>query len=530
MTSRALALVAIGGGMDINDLLAVMNDPMLVLEILMPGFQLPPHQEVMLREFWEAEFCYSTSSRSTGKSALSGVAILLWCATHPGTKAGVLAQKFSSAKLVLEFIEQQIMKYPQLQKCIVPNKGGDYVLHGSDKWEIKFTNGSTLIALPSDLAKKGARVRGFRFNVLLIDESVTIPFPIVTAVFVPCCSIRDSQGHRKLMFTTTGGYKPSEHWDLCQRHYLEAKKGNKQYAFWNFTYLDVPPNFNYIVDHAALADLEEHSDPGTIARELYGLWTEAGSGYFTGAMLERNRMAAIDEEVYPETSAEPGCTYIIGVDPAFRGSDHTAIAVLKRLKTGKWGVVCSHSMNFRKGWAQENALLVVDLIERFQPAYIGFDRNGGDQILHELKHYFPNPNDCPIDMEAEPWEPGKRICRMFSPTSTGRDNNTRLNSRLLRALDGNGEPTLLIPGSSLDENSTQDIKDMDHLQAQLISVAATPLETQPGLFKFSSSQRKDRYSALLYAFNAAEELVEGDDMDVAYEDPAFGDDMGFFHL
>jgi hypothetical protein len=516
--------------MDPLDLLAIMDDPILALEVLMPGFKLPPHQEIMLRDFWRAEFCYSTSSRSTGKSALSGVALLLWCATHPGTKAGVLAQKFSSAKLVLEFIESLIIKYPQLQKCIVPTKPGDFVLHGPDKWEIKFTNGSTLIALPSDLAKKGARVRGFRFNVLLIDESVTIPYPIITAVFVPCCSIRDSQGNRKLIFTTTGGYKPSEHWDLCQRHYEEARKGNPLYAFWNFTYLDVPPEFSYIVDHAALKDLEETSDPGTVARELYGLWTEAGSGYFTGAMLERNRLTAIDLAVYPEITGERGATYIIGIDPAQRGIDHTALVVLKKIKdSDKWAVVASASYNFKRGWAEENARLVLDYMERFQPAYLAFDKNGGEQILQELKKYFPNPDDCPIDMTAEPWEPGKRICRLFVPSSTGADNNTRLNARLLQALDGNGNPSLLIPGSSLDEESLDDLKDMDQLQAQLISVSAEPLPSQPGLFRFSSPTRKDRYSALLYAWNAAKELV-GDDLEEHDGGAAAGDDMIAFTL
>lgn len=523
----ARAAVAVAGGVPHTDLLSISDDPIFLMNVLMPGFRLPPHQEVMLRKMWLAEYIYSSSSRSTGKSALSGLFLLLWSIAHPGTKAGVLAQKFSSAKLVIEFIESLINKYPLLQRCIVPNKAGDFVLHGSDKWEIKLANGSTLIALPSDLAKKGARVRGFRFNVLLIDESVTIPYPIVTAVFVPCCSIRDKQGFRKLIFTTTGGYKPSEHWDLCQKHYLEAKAGNPDYAFFNFTYEDVPSDFDYIVDRKSMEDLIANSDPGTIARELRGLWTEAGGSYYGGAMLERNRLCAIDAEAYPEAVGEKGATYIIGVDPAQRGIDHTALVVLKKLKNGKWAVVNAKSYNFRRGWAQENARLVVDYIERFQPAYIAFDKNGGEQILQELKTYYVNPNECPIDMEAEPYEPGNRICRLFVPSATGSDNNTRLNSRLLRALDGNGEPELLIPGSSLDEDDPTDLKDLDQLQAQLLAVTAEPLPSQPGLFRFSATQRKDRYSALLYAYNAAEELVDGGMDTCEGDDSGSGDIMAF---
>jgi len=530
----ALAAVTIAGGVPVEDVLALVDDPILVMNILMPGFKLPPHQEAMLRKMWTSEYIYSSSSRSTGKSALSGLFLLLWCITHPGTKAGVLAQKFSSAKLVIDFIEKLIIQYPLLQKCVQPTKPGDFVLHGSDKYEIKFNNKSTLIGLPSDLAKKGARVRGFRFNVLLIDESVTIPYPIVTAVFVPCCSIRDRQGFRRLIFTTTGGYKPSEHWDLCQRHYLEAKAGNPDYAFFNYTYEDVPGEFDYIVDRKSMEDLIETSDPGTVARELKGLWTEAGSSYFNGAMLERNRLCAIDAEIYPESVGEKGATYIIGIDPAQRGIDHTALVVLKQLKDGKWGVVAAQSYNFRRGWMEENCKLVLDYIERFNPAYLAFDKNGGEQILHELKKYYVNPDECPVDMESEAYEPGNRICRLFVPSSTGKDNNTRLNSRLLRALDGNGKPDLLIPGSSGDEGTEHenpyDLKELDQLQSQLIAVTATPLETQPNLFKFAATQRKDRYSALLYAFNAAEELVDGSDMDSCDGDGSASSDIAVFNF
>lgn len=510
-------------------LLTLLDDPVLLVEILMPGWRLPPHQKAWLRGLWFAENSYVSASRSTGKSAISGLMLLLWCITHPGTKAGVLAQKFASSRLILENIEQMIIKYPLLQSCIVPTKAGDWCLHGSDRWIIRFTNGSTLIALPSDIAKKGARVRGYRFNVLLIDETVTIPYEIMTSVFIPCCSVRDGQGYRRLICTTTGGYKPSDHWEYCRKHYVECKRGNPDYYFANFTYLDVPKEFDFIVDYSAMKDLEENSDPGTVSRELKGLWSEAGGSYYGGAMLERNRLNAIDLEIFPEAVGVAGGIYMIGVDPAQRGIDHTALVVLRYYPDkAKWGVVNAKSYNFRKGWAEENALLVKDYIERFQPAYIAFDKNGGEQILQELKKFYTNQDDCPTDMEAEAWVPGKRICRLFTPSSTGRDSNTRLNSRLLRALDGNGNPSLLIPGSSLDEEDLSDLKDLDNLQSQLISVTATPLDTQPGLFRFASVQRKDRYSALLYAFNAAEELL-GEDMETS-SGASSTDDMGVFTL
>ena len=108
---------------------------------------------------------------------------------------------------------------------------------------------------------------------------------------------------------------------------------------------------------------------------------------------------------------------------------------------------------------------------------------------------------------------GKRAQNLspVRPNGHRQDNNTRLNARLLRALDGNGTPELLLPGSTPEDSDFERLDSIDKLQVQLLSIQATPMEAQAGLFKFSSTIKKDRYSALLYAFNAAEELVEGEE-------------------
>ncbi|MCK7507711.1 MAG: hypothetical protein MZV70_29135 [Desulfobacterales bacterium] len=65
------------------------------------------------------------------------------------------------------------------------------------------------------------------------------------------------------------------------------------------------------------------------------------------------------------------------------------------------------------------------------------------------------------------------------------------------------------------------MEDLDTLCYQLTLVQATTTANE-GFFKFSSSSKKDRYSALLYGLNAAVELV--DQMDVSVVDD--GDDYG----
>lgn len=495
-----------------KQLLSIKDDPFLAISLLMPGYSLPPHQEFMLKEMWRATYIYSSSGRSTGKTAFTGAFLLLWCATHPGTKVLLLGMKFTTPKMMMEYQETLLRKYPELAKCVELTSTGDCVLHGSDMWKMAFKNGSTIRAVPSDINKKGARVRGFRASILVIDEIAAIPSDIVRQVFMPCASITDAEGKRKVIKLTTGGYRPSLAWDDCKEHYKRAAQGDPLYAFFNFTYKDVPPEFDFIIDRDAVDNMIKNSPADEVAREIYGRWTAFGNNYFNGSMLERNRLIAVQSGARPESHAEQGGIYVIGVDPAFRGTDHTALAVLKRIAPRKWAVVDTVSINFKKGWAEENARLLLDYVERFDPVYIGLDRNGGEQLLRELTIYFRHdPDRCPIAMDAEPWEQGRRICRQFVPTSTGKDNNTRLNTRLLRALDGNGNPELLIPGDIEAEGSVETLLEFDNLQTQLLCIQSDPITTQPGLFKFSSTMRKDRYSALLYAWNAAEELVENEE-------------------
>ena len=501
----------------------LQRDPIFAMSILMPGMELPTHQAIQLKQMWKAEYCYSSSGRSTGKTALTAIFLMLWCATHPGTKVLIVGLKFLTGKQLMSFQEDLIRKYPELAKCVEPVGAGNYVVHGSDQWKMTWKNDSSIITVPADINKKGARVRGLRCSILIIDEIAAIPSAIVRQSFLPTCSIRDRFGNRKVIKLTTGGFRPSEAWDDCRKHYTRAKAGDPKYAFFNFNYLDVDPKFSYIIDRDAIAEMEADATPEEVAREIMGYWTEAGGNYYQAGIIERNRLRAIELEVYPEESGEVGGVYVVGIDPAYSGTDETAVVVLKKLANGKWGIVYSYAINFKGGWAQKNAELLLDLIERFDPVYIAADINGGEQLLQEIKtHYEDNMGQCPIRMDNELFEEGREIVRLYQPSSSGRDSNTRLNSRLLRALDGNGEPILLMPGSvrllrcekDQDEEAGAnygELKQIDKLMVQLINIQATALE-MPGLFKFTSTQKKDRFSALLYAWNAAEELaMESDD-------------------
>lgn len=488
-------------------ILALQKDPLLAAKILCPKELIPPHQIVQLLGFWNAENSFSSSGRSTGKTHGSAFFSNLWCATHPNSKVLVLAQKFRSGQQVLEAMELIIRRNPELKKCVELNAQGSILTRGASEWFIRWRNGSICRTTASDLARKGARVRGLRCNILILDEFATLDIDVVEAVFLPCCSIRVG-GLRRVLMTTTGGYKPSGNWNYCKRIYKEFRAGNPEYFFCCFSYLDIPPEFDHIIDHKAIKEFIENADPDMVAREVFGKWTPRGNTFFPANLVEINRLRAMEQQVYAEHSSQKGAVYALGCDFAFTGMDDTAITVFKRLAEGKWAVVQSFAENTKKGWAEKNAEIVYQYYERFQPAFLGFDRAGGEQVVNKLKDYYKDrPDECPIPVDAEPWERGKRIIRVVVPSSTGKDNNTRLNTNLLRYLDGNGNPKLLIPGDTATDDY-ESLEELDELRLQLLSIQSTKIESQDGFFKFTSSMKKDRYSSLLYGINTIIEYID----------------------
>lgn len=489
------------------DIKTLQKDPILAARLLAPKELIPPHQEVTLRGLFRAENSFNSSGRSTGKTHLMALFMALWSALHPETKGLVLAQKFRTGQQVLEAMELIIRRNSELKKCVELNSQGSILTRGQAEWTIHWKNGSITRTTASDISRGGMRVRGLRCNVLILDEFAVLPIEVVEEVFLPCASIR-VQGERRVILATTGGYKPSPNWDYCKRHYDEFKKGNPDYFFCNFSYKDIPAEYQHIIDHKAIEEFIKTADPDLVAREVFGRWTERGNVFIPARIIDVNRLRSIEQEIYPEFTGVGGSVYVAGCDFAFTGSDETAVTVLKRLEHRKWAAVYNYAANFKKGWAEENARLVFDVIERFNPAFIGMDRAGGEQVVNKLRDYYTDQEDCPVDVNTDMTQPGDRKVRIFVPTSTGKDNNTRLNANLLKYLDGNGDPKLFIPGSFPSDEGIQAIEDLDELRFQLSQVQATPIQTADGFFKFTANGKKDRYSSLLYGINCAIEYFD----------------------
>ena len=143
---------------------------------LISGIKLAPYQEVTLKGFFNRNFNMCVWGRGCSKSFIASVYIFLQCIFEPNSKILIAGPTFRTARNIFTNLEKLVnSKEAQLlqQAFGVKSKRNDLF-----EWEI---NGGNIVAIPLN----GEKVRGFRANVLVLDEFLLIPEEIIKNVLMP---------------------------------------------------------------------------------------------------------------------------------------------------------------------------------------------------------------------------------------------------------------------------------------------------------------------------------------------------------
>ena len=144
---------------------------------LLSGIKLAPFQEVTLKGLFNRNFSMCVWGRGCGKSFIAAVYCFLQCIFEPGTKIMIAGPTFRTARNIFTNLEKIVQsKGAELLRQafhIPPSKRNDQY-----EWQI---NGGTITAIPLS----GEKIRGFRANVLLLDEFLLLSEDIVKTVLMP---------------------------------------------------------------------------------------------------------------------------------------------------------------------------------------------------------------------------------------------------------------------------------------------------------------------------------------------------------
>ena len=143
---------------------------------LLSGIKLAPFQEITLRAMMERNFSMCVWGRGCGKTFIASIFCFLQCIFNPGTKILIAGPTFRTARFIFNNLEK-----------LVESKGAELLSQAfgtkakrndAFEWQI---NGGTITAIPLN----GEKIRGFRANVLVLDEYLLLPEDLIKTVLMP---------------------------------------------------------------------------------------------------------------------------------------------------------------------------------------------------------------------------------------------------------------------------------------------------------------------------------------------------------
>jgi hypothetical protein len=317
---------------------------------LLTGIKLAPYQEITLKGMFNRNFSMCVWGRGCAKSFIASVYCVLQCIFEPNTKILIAGPTFRTARAIFNNIEK--MTETKGAELLMQAFGAKSKRNDLYEWDI---NGGSIRAIPLS----GEKIRGFRANILVLDEFLLLPEEIIKNVLMPFLVAPQDMKRRidvremedllikegkmkeedRMVFTNNSKmialssasytfenlYKTYQEW---VNQITSPEKGESSYFVSQLGYEALPAE---MIDKTII---EEAQNGGTshsaFLREYCAQFTDGSDSYFSAKKMEECTL----KDEYPHTllKGTPGKKYIVGIDPNMSDSpnaDYFAIAVME---------------------------------------------------------------------------------------------------------------------------------------------------------------------------------------------------------
>lgn len=370
---------------------------------------LTAYQRLILKGWFHRNFILCVAGRGIGKSYLAGVFGILYSIMNPGHTTLLVSATFRSSRRILEDIEK-IANSPE--GVLLKQMFAKEMTRRQDIMRLEFTNGAAIIAVPLGNADM---LRGFRCNVLIIDEGLLIPQQVIDLVLKPFLTkpanvdmqrkvrrvedkliakgmMKEEEREvfrpvSKMIILSSASYQ----WENLYTIYKDYLKNindaeEKGYEDDAATYLVQQLSYEMadeaLMDKAILDDIKNGSTPQSVLdREYKAIFTQGSDGYFSA-----KKMAAVTiqdgQEPCVELKGEDGAEYVLGIDPNMGASDtddHFAMCLLKIIQkpNGKRVGLVVHNYAACGCSLKHHILYFIYLLKNFNIIYIAVDASQG---------------------------------------------------------------------------------------------------------------------------------------------------------
>lgn len=367
------------------------------------GVRLFPFQHMAIKGMMETDYFLGIWSRGMSKSFSTAVFALLDAILNQGVHIGIISKSFRQSKMIFTKMEE-IAASPKaefLSQCITR------VSKANDQWVMEL-GGSKITALPLG---DGEKLRGFRFERMIIDELLLMPEKVLNEVIMPFLSViknpterqetydietemikqgkmKEEDRHKwpnnKIIGLSSASYRFEHLYKMyCQYESLilnENEQDKAHRVIMHFSY-DCAPQQLYdqnLIDQAKATMSQSQFD-----REFMAVFTDDSSGYFKVSKMMECTIPDGEGQCV-EVVGEPSDEYILAFDPSWsesEGSDDFAILMIKLNRDTKKGTVV-HSYALPGANLRTHIVYMAYLLKNFNVVSVVGDYNGGVQFLN----------------------------------------------------------------------------------------------------------------------------------------------------
>ena len=319
---------------------------------LLTGIKLAPFQEITLRGLMNRNFSMCVWGRGCGKTFIASVFAVLQCIFEPNTKVLIAGPTFRTARFIVNNIEKMVStKGAELLRQAFNAKP----MKRNDQYEW-LINGGSITAIPLS----GEKIRGFRANVLLLDEYLLLPEDIIKNVLMPFLvapqNIKERIEVRELedkligqgvmkekdrvvfendskMIALSSASYTFENLYRQYKDWLEKingdEMGNAKYFISQLGYEALPSE---MIDHIIIEEAQDGGQSNaSFQREYCAQFTDGSDSYFSARKMHECTIPD-GEEPTTKIKGEAGSKYILAIDPSFSNSpssDYFAMSVIE---------------------------------------------------------------------------------------------------------------------------------------------------------------------------------------------------------
>lgn len=388
------------------------NNPTFATQLIM-GIKLFPLQQMILKAMFQRDNFLAVCSRGLGKSYIGAIFCVLYAIFNPGVKIAIVSKTFRQARMMFKKMEDfaQGKNGEFLRQCIGNMRSN--IKHNADAWEMSIGE-SLIVAIPLGA---GDKIRGYRFNVMVIDELLLLDEKVIEEVLKPFLIVSlDPHATGRAMKMLREGLIDKEQYKILMPS--APKVIGLTSASYTFDYLyEMFTDFIYKITNTTdkkgeplegishcvmqlayqcapeglynpqlVKDLTSTMSEQQLQRELGAQFTDDSGGFFSSRKMLN---ATVPNGEFPTTTVygDPTKKYILAIDPNYNdaeSSDHFAMSIVEIDEENRRGYLV-HGYAVAKSNLGARTRYMRYVLSYFNIVYIIVDNAGGKKFIEDIQ-------------------------------------------------------------------------------------------------------------------------------------------------